>query len=275
MVKEIQAGRGTPFGGVVLDLRHSNTMFPKAQEDFLRYKGIDIRTSLIQLTMGHQCSNGGLCIDTNAMTDVPGVFAAGEVTAGMHGADRIGGNMLTSCLVFGARAGNAAASWAKAHKVSDDILQTARVKVDKIRAIASSTGRTSPESLLQTLQKSAWNHALTVRSEKSLMMMLFDIQQFLHEFSSSLAVSTPADLIHALELRNLLLVGELVAKSALQRRESRGGHYREDYPECDYQSPSQAIILQQTQGQIIQVTETVIDPDWRYDDNDLGQERWG
>jgi succinate dehydrogenase/fumarate reductase flavoprotein subunit len=86
--------------------------------------------------MAHQCSNGGLRVDTDAMTTIPGVFAAGETSAGMHGADRIGGHMLLSCLVFGKRAADSAANWAKSHPVSCDIESIAREKLAEIQTIS-------------------------------------------------------------------------------------------------------------------------------------------
>jgi succinate dehydrogenase/fumarate reductase flavoprotein subunit len=275
IAKEIQAGRGTEHGGVLLDLTHANIQLPELQENFLRYKGVDVRRAPVQLTMGHQCSNGGLRIDTNAMTTIPGVFAAGEVTTGMHGADRLGGNMLTSCLIFGARAGQSAADWARTHSVNRDIQRVAQDHLDEIHSMSASTGTSSPNELLHTLQKSAWKNALTIRSESRLTTMLSEIRQVREEYQRSLAVENPVDLLHALELRNLLLVGEIVATAASQRQESRGGHYREDFPDCAYHQPVKAISLNQASDRMIEVTEELIDPHWQYEAGDLGQGRWG
>jgi len=225
--------------------------------------------------MGHQCSNGGLRIDTESATAIPGVFAAGEATTGMHGADRLGGNMLSACLVYGLRAAKSATQFAKANRVNSDIEQIARYKIDDIKSLFFSSGKTSLDELLAVLQNSAWKRALTVRSEESLTKLLSEIQQLRDEYRSGLSVRRPSDVIRALELRNLLLVGELVANAALKRKESRGGHYREDYPECNFHDPAEAIILKQAGDGSIHTEEAVIDPLWHYDKEGLGNGRWG
>jgi len=206
IVKEIQAGRGSERDGVYVDVAAAIDLLPEVQKRFLLSRGIDLRKSPVQVTMGHQCSNGGLRIDADSMTSVPGVFAAGETAAGMHGADRLGGNMLSACLVFGAKAAAAAVRWAKAHPADSAIEPIARAKADDIRALARSSGKTSPDELLSVLQTAAWNHALTVRSEESLSQLLADIRHMGDEYRLGLAVGRPSDLIRALELRNLLLL---------------------------------------------------------------------
>ena len=275
IVKEIQAGRGSEHGGVFVDVTASIDLLPEVQKRFLRDRGIDLRKSPVQVTMGHQCSNGGLRIDTESMTAIPGVFAAGETITGMHGADRLGGNMLSACLVFGERAAESAVRWAKANPSYSDIEHIAREKIDDIKALSFSSGKTFPDELLSVLQNSAWNNALTVRSEESLTELLSEIRQLRDEYRLGLSISQPSDLICALELKNLLLVGELVARAALKRKESRGGHYRENYPECNLHDPAGAIILKQVKDGSIQINEAVIDPLWQYDEEGLGNGRWG
>jgi len=275
IVKEIQAGRGSKHGGGFVDVRAAIDLLPELQKRFLRRRRIDLHKAPVQVTMGHQCSNGGLRIDTDSMTSIPGVFAAGETATGMHGADRLGGNMLSACLVFGVKAAASAVRWAKTNPADSDIKHLARAKIEDIRALSLSSGKTSPDELLSVLQTAAWNHALTVRSEKSLKQFLSDIRQLHDAYGRELLVSQPSDLIRALELKNLLLVGELVARAALARKESRGGHFREDYPEWNPDDPARAVILQPAQDGSIQTQEALIDPSWQYDEVLLGEGRWG
>jgi succinate dehydrogenase/fumarate reductase flavoprotein subunit len=275
MVKEVQAGRGTEHGGVFIDVRDSIDVIPENQKRFLKQRGIDVSASPVQVTMGHQCSNGGLRIDTDAMTAVPGVFSAGETVTGMHGADRLGGNMLSACLVFGIRAAESAVRWAKENPADTDIEPAAREKIEPIQALRSCSGKASPKTLIAELQDAAWNHGLTVRSEESLNLLLADIGRLRDAVPHGLSVNDPNDLVAALELRNLLIVGELVAKASLERNESRGGHYREDYPDCNYRDPAQAIVLKRAEDGSIRIEKTVADPLWRFDAQGLGSGRWG
>ncbi|MCP4398117.1 MAG: FAD-binding protein [bacterium] len=275
IVKEIQAGRGTEHGGIFFDVTAGMEGVRDVQDRFLRSRNIDLRTSPVEITMAHQCSNGGLRVDTDAMTTIPGVFAAGEASTGMHGTDRLGGHMLLCCLAFGKRSAESAAKWAKSHSIACDVVSIAKEQLDEIQAIASSGGGTSPDTLLHRLQNSAWNHALTVRSEQSLHTLLSDISQLREEFKNALSVQYPGALIDALELRNLFLVGELVATAAKHRKESRGGHYREDYPKCDAHNPVKAIVLNASEDRTIQLREEVLDPDWQDNEENLGKGRWG
>ena len=275
MVKEVQAGRGTKHGGVYFDLPKPRSSRDSAQLEFLRYRGIDPNSGSVELTMGHQCSNGGFRIDTDGMTTIPGVFAAGEVTTGMHGADRLGGNMLANCLIFGARAGRSASRWARKHSAPTDIGSISTNQQERIRSVSAREGSTVQYELLSKLRCSAWNNALTIRSEESLGKLLNNIDSLEHECEKSLSVQTPTDLISALELENLLLVGKAVGLAALQRKESRGGHYREDYPERNRSDIPKALLLVQGEDQQIQVTEEIVDPKWKEIDSEIGRERWG
>ena len=161
------------------------------------------------------------------MTTVPGVFAAGETVTGMHGADRLGGNMLSACLVFGIRAADSAIKWAKQHPAFSDLDQICEEKTDIIIALRSSSGKTSPKTLIVALRDSAWNHGLTIRSEESLTRLLADIGRLQDAYAHEMYVKDPSDLVAALELRNLLwrerragegIIGKIIPRTPLTVR---------------------------------------------------------
>ena len=273
IVKEIQEGRATDHDGIFLDqpvYRHGH---PAAQQEFLRHRGIDAGQVPVQIAMGFQCSNGGLRVNEQSMSTVPGLFAVGEASTGMHGADRIGGHMLANCLVFGSRAGRFASGWAKSNTVAADVRELSRDAVRQLEARQSATGTRRAEEIHRDLRQSAWDKALLIRSEKSLRGFLSDIAGQKDEMGSC-SVESPDDVIRILELENMLLVGQAVGMSALRRQESRGGHNREDYPDYRAQEPPEAHIITQTHGKI-NVVQDVIDPAWRETDKELKQARWG
>ena len=275
MVKEVQAGRGTENGAVYFDLPEPRSWKERAQLEFLRYRGIDPASGPVELTMGHQCSDGGFRIDTDAMTTIPGVFAAGEATTGMHGADRIGGHMLANGLIFGARAGRSALRWAGRYSAPADIGALSKPQQERIRSRAAGDGATDPHRLLKDLKQSAWNNALVVRSEAGLKGLLDDIGSIETESASSLGIRQPEDLTAALELENLLLVGKAVATAAVERRESLGGHYREDYPGRKTSELPKAFLLSYSEDRRIHIKQEVVDPEWKEADAEIGNERWG
>jgi succinate dehydrogenase/fumarate reductase flavoprotein subunit len=273
MVKEVQAGRGTEHGAVYFDHPKPRSWKERAQLEFFRYRGIDPTSEPIELTMGHQCSDGGFRIHTDGMTTIPGVFAAGEVTTGMHGADRIGGNMLANGLIFGARAGKSAVRWARQNGPSARV--EAKTQLERIRSVAARNGSTPPAPLLEKLKASAWDNALTIRSERSLKSFLACLESLARESKNSMAVETRNDLISALELDNLLVVGEAVGQAALMRNESRGGHYREDFPERNTSDIPKAILLSRDEQGRLAARRDIVDPDWSETDAAIGNERWG
>lgn len=273
IVKEILADRGTPNEGVFFQPESPTTTFEIYEERFHRYKGIDRSKGPVQITMAHQCSNGGVRIDTTGMTTIPGVFAAGEVATGMHGADRIGGNMLAACIIFGKLAGTSAANWAKSYKNKSNSTHSIETMIETLGFSANRKSSTSPQECMKILQNKAWEHALVIRNKAGLSDFKTTIDQLKAQLASDVDTSTPKNFIKALELRNLLLVGEAVSIACDHRKESRGGHYREDYPQ---QSPSQpeACIIQYDNEKLHMLPE-IIDPMWSEKDTELGNQRWG
>ena len=182
--------------------------------------------------------------------------------------------MLSACMIFGKLAGESAADWTGIHKPYDrsDIL--AQTLSTTWGFPCGKKGTVQPRECLQVLQKEAWEHALVIRTKPGLMHFRETIARLREELTTSVDTSTSNNLIKALELRNLLLVGDAVALAAFTRNESRGGHYREDWPNLDKKQVA-ACMIHHTNDESLQIHREVIDPDWTDTEADLGGGRWG
>lgn len=256
--KAINDGRGTDEGGVYMDFigcdfdailadktRSIARMWPLTYE-WYKAKGVDLYKDKVQITCSAHAINGGLRIDADAQSNLKGLFAAGEVAAGPHGADRLGGNMAVTCQVFGARAGRAAARRAQgmAHVELADPLAGHQAFMDRFVG----RGAQSLEALRRALQKAANRHLLILRNEAGLKALLETCGDLRRALLQDTLIQTSEDWVAALELDNMIEVAGLMAKAALQRTESRGSHYREDHPAPD-QAQEHNIILDHGQPQ--------------------------
>lgn len=237
---EVNRGGGSENGNVYLDfldtdfetLLREDPNFAsmwKVTYDWHKEKGIDFYKQPIEIGCFAHAINGGVLIDTQAQSSIPGLFAAGETAAGPHGADRLGGNMSVTCQVFGKIAGESAARRAKEMQSFPEVETSVRQTLSRLRK--QNTGRrVNLDVLLDMLQQASDKALLIVRSEQGLrhyMTVLSDIRR-------ELEGGCPAgDLGKLLQLENLVDTGTLIASAALERRESRGSHYREDAPETD------------------------------------------
>jgi fumarate reductase (CoM/CoB) subunit A len=172
---------------------------------------------------------GGVRITNDCATSVPGLFAAGEIAGGLHGANRMGGNALSETMVFGARAGHSAANWAKA---SSGSYRQAQLEQPNLRP-----GPERDELLLADLQaklrKTMWENGGIIRNEKGLVRAA-DIVEELREQALGLSTECSGrDLIDVLELRSAIRIAGLIVQGALKRTETRGAHCREDFPDQD------------------------------------------
>ncbi len=174
---------------------------------------------------------GGVCIDADGMTSLPGLFAAGEVTGGLHGANRMGGNALTETLVFGARAGEAAAIWAKdrAREPRTKIFKDA--EVEKF-AFVQETDRSNPVELMTNLSKIIWKEAGIIRNQPGLEYALNAVNTISTKTMQS-HISSPLDVQRKIEILYAAQVASLIIQAALKRKESRGAHFREDFADQD------------------------------------------
>jgi fumarate reductase (CoM/CoB) subunit A len=241
--KAINEGRGTDKGGLLLDFIHDDLdailsdqsrsvakMWPLTY-DWYKERGTDLRKDKVEITCSAHAINGGLRIDQDAQSNIKGLFAAGEVAAGPHGADRLGGNMSVTCQVFGGRAGRAAAS--RAREIDHRPLADALDGHGAVPKGANGSSTRELSELRAKLQDAANRHLLILRDEKGLEAFRAECVDIRHSLESETRIDTPAETVQALELANLIEVGELMALAALARPESRGSHYREDHPERD------------------------------------------
>jgi fumarate reductase (CoM/CoB) subunit A len=227
-------GMGTDHDAIFLDLSGTKRGFqPEVFEEYMRSVGIDLERDLLQIQIHHHTSNGGVRIDAHAQSRIQGLFACGE-TAGWQGADRVGGTMLGGSQVFGWRAGARAAEVAKDRpqgELGKDELDA--LLLEKIARSREVRGKTRPGELLEPLQREMWRRVLVERDAEQLAAA----QEFVHaqreRIETDLCIGEPSDMVLAFEQRNLLDVAEVIIRAATMRQESRGSHYRADYPERD------------------------------------------
>jgi succinate dehydrogenase / fumarate reductase flavoprotein subunit len=247
----VKSGRGSPHGGVFLDISwikeklpnaaaHIQKKLPSMYHQFKQLADIDITAEPMEIGPTTHYIMGGVRVDSDTqMSTVPGLFAAGECAAGINGANRLGGNSLSDLLVFGQRAGEYSAKYAKEN-------QAGKINQDEVSAMASAalapfergdgSGGTGPFQVQQDLQELMQSNVGIVRTEAEMKRALDGIAS-LWQRANSVGVSGNRDYNPgwhtALDLKNLLTVSEAITRSALERRESRGGHFREDFPKKD------------------------------------------
>jgi succinate dehydrogenase/fumarate reductase flavoprotein subunit len=186
---------------------------------------------------------GGIRIDPQGSTCVPGLFAAGEVTGGVHGANRMAGNALTETLTFGKRAGDAAAQWAMANKLSSKVLVA-----DSLNAFLKKSSEYNTDinavHLTEKLQKRMWEDGGILRNERGLCSVLEMVNRIRQQAAESSLEGNPDKVQRLLELRSAAATATLILQAALKREESRGAHFREDFPDQDDQNWKGALQVQ-------------------------------
>ena len=242
---EVKAGRGSPHGGVFLDVssrlpaEEIKRRLPSMWHQFKELADVDITKEPMEVGPTCHYVMGGVKVDPDsaAAVGVEGLFAAGEVAGGMHGSNRLGGNSLSDLLVFGRRAGAGAAAYVKSlgqrPKVTDGEISRAKSRLD---APFTGSGGENPYSLHQELQNLTQDLVGIIRTETELadaIVKLDSIRQRSEKVRADGGRVFNPGFHLALDLENMLLVSESIAKSALARKESRGGHTRDDYPKMD------------------------------------------
>ena len=248
ITREVREGRGSPHGGVYLDIawikerlpnaaEHIKKKLPSMYHQFKQLADIDITTEPMEVGPTTHYIMGGIRVDGDTrMSTVPGLFAAGECAAGLHGANRLGGNSLSDLLVFGQRAGTYAAQFAQAHAAVTPDQGQANVAAQKALEPFSRTSGEGPYQIQQALQGTMQELVGIVRREEEMARALDQISA-LSARAAQVAVAGNREYNPgwhtALDLGNLLTVAEAITRSAIERRESRGGHFRDDFPDKD------------------------------------------
>jgi succinate dehydrogenase / fumarate reductase flavoprotein subunit len=238
---EITQGRGGPNGGVFLDITHLGKdaileRLPRMYRQFLEYQMLDISQQPMEVAPTAHYSMGGVVVDpaTHA-TDVPGLYAVGEVAAGLHGANRLGGNSLAETLVFGRRAGQAAADWSASRDVALRAREVVGAADEELSGLVRH-GRQFARPLQRALRDAMWATCGVVRDQPGLqggLGRVAELAELAREVDVRPSSEGYADLAHALDLRASLVAAEATLLGALARRESRGAHQRRDCPQLD------------------------------------------
>jgi succinate dehydrogenase / fumarate reductase flavoprotein subunit len=251
--REVKAGRGSPHGGVFLDIswikekmsnapEHIKKKLPSMYHQFMQLANLDITKEPMEVGPTTHYAMGGIRVngDTQA-TNVPGLFAAGECAAGLHGANRLGGNSLSDLIVFGKRAGEYAAKFAKEN--SGGQINDAQVEAAAREALApydrgEKTGATAngPYQVQHELQEMMQKLVGIVRREDEMTQALDGLGK-LYEREKTVCVYGHREYNSgwhtAIDLKHLLTISEAITRAAIDRKESRGGHFREDFPDKD------------------------------------------
>jgi len=259
---EIRAGRGSEQGGVYLDVRHLGKDFLMQSSPGMYQRclsvGYDMASDLIQVTPTAHFQMGGVRIDTQCRSSLEGLYAAGEDAGGVHGANRLGGNGVAESMVFGAIAGDALADYAAG--ADHGSCDPERLQAIARRFDGSGEGRANPFALRASLGETAWEHLGIIRSADSLRVAAGELDRIEDELSR---VPVPAvragnAVLHErMNVENLVAVARLIGAAAGLRRESRGSHYREDYPEPSDDFLVNIMLRRESDGRLRESVEPV------------------
>ena len=276
IVREIKEGRGSPHGGVFLDIawikeripnapEHIRRKLPSMYHQFKELAGLDITTEPMEVGPTTHYIMGGIRVDGDTqMSTLPGLFAAGECAAGINGANRLGGNSLSDIIVFGKRAGEYAAQFAKANgAVSIDERQVEAAAQASLAAFERGAAPENPFRIQQDLQGMMQDLVGIVRLDEEMRQAMAGLGD-LRARAARAGVTGHREYNtgwHAAQdLWNLLDVSEAITRSALERQESRGGHFRADFPDKTTEFESINIVVKRGEAGAMQVSRVPIPP---------------
>jgi succinate dehydrogenase / fumarate reductase, flavoprotein subunit len=269
--REVREGRGSPHGGVFLDIswiskklknaeEHIKRKLPSMYHQFKELADIDITKEPMEVGPTTHYVMGGVLVDADTqMSSVPGLFAAGECAAGINGANRLGGNSLSDLLVFGKLAGDHAAEFVRGLRGKRPVIDPAQVQAAEQAAVEPFERRDGepPYAVQRDLQQLMQDNVGIVRTVDEMSHALDAIRE-LRARAARTAVTGNRDYNPgwhtALDVQNLLDVSEAITRSALERTESRGGHYREDFPNKDAEWGQQNVCVHRGPGGEMQLS---------------------
>jgi len=266
---EILEGKGTREGGVYLDVSHlqANVIeerLPSMLRQFLDV-GVDIRKEPMQVAPTAHHFMGGVQINENAETTISGMYAAGEVTGGIHGGNRLGGNALADTQVFGKLAGENAAEYAKKNPLPPIDRRQINREIKQAGGFLKKREGLRPVEIKNKLTSLMWDKVGIFRTGSEIQEAMTEIERIKEKDLPQLSVMDKKtrynrEWIEALEIQNLVTVAEMVAKAALMRTESRGAHYRRDFPKTDNQNWFGNIVIELKGGKMMFEKVPVVAP---------------
>jgi succinate dehydrogenase / fumarate reductase flavoprotein subunit len=257
--QEIQEGRGTEHGGVYLDVTHweegkAEKIIPDVFAEHMEV-GIDIRKQMMEITPSMHHMMGGYDITEWGETNVDGLFACGEVTRSVHGANRLGGNSIAEGQVFGRRTGLRASEYVRHSSLPQIPPQIIDEHVNDVETFSRRTSGIKTTEILMQIKDVMWNDVGIIRDAEKLQRAQQEVQRLQQE-ANSLYAQNIHELQSCLEIRDMLKVAESIIIAALERKESRGAHYRSDYPQMDPAWEKNIRVYKGHDGKL--VTETVM-----------------
>jgi succinate dehydrogenase / fumarate reductase flavoprotein subunit len=257
---EVAEGRGSPHGGAFLDISHKPADFikkklPSMYAQFMEFAHVDITKEPMEVYPTTHYMMGGIRVEAEtAATNVPGLYAAGEAAAGLHGANRLGGNSLSDLVVFGRRAGEAAAHYAlgRGARVEPDAAEVALAEKEMLEPFEVADGE-NPFTVQQDLQTAMMDNVGVFRNEERLTRAL-ELLQPLKRRAARVG-STGSRLYNpmwhtSLDVKHMVRIAETIVQSALLRKESRGAHSRVDFPETSADLQRVNTITRLVDGQV-------------------------
>jgi succinate dehydrogenase / fumarate reductase flavoprotein subunit len=274
--REVRAGRGSPHGGVYLDIAwikeklpdseaHIRRKLPSMYHQFKELADLDITQEPMEVGPTTHYIMGGVRVDADSqMSSIPGLFAAGECASGINGANRLGGNSLSDLIVFGKRAGEYAAQFVRSNgatRVDDRAVE--RAIQNTLAPFERGEQGENPYKLQMELQETMQEEVGIVRVESEMQQAIVEIDRFkarLPRVGVTGHREYHSGWHTAIDLYNLLPVSEAIARSAIERRESRGGHFREDYPEKSSEFGNVNVMVKRGPDGSMQVSRIPIAP---------------